>query len=100
VSSEAVQRWHVPAPDEVDWRSWDGEYVVRVAATGCTHLLSPLAGSVLTTLLESPQPVTPHQLAALWLGEAALQPGEAELQAIASVLVGLHGLGLAEPLAS
>lgn len=34
----------------MEWREWDGEFVVRVGDTGATYLLSALAGEALKAL--------------------------------------------------
>ena len=41
-------RWSLPG--RVDWREWDGEFVVRVEAAAQTYLLSALAGEVLKAI--------------------------------------------------
>jgi hypothetical protein len=41
-------RWSVPG--EVDFREWDGEFVVRVGSTAQTYLLSSLAGEALKAM--------------------------------------------------
>ncbi|HWR87770.1 MAG TPA: hypothetical protein VN277_05060 [Acidiferrobacterales bacterium] len=41
-------RWSVPGL--VDWREWDGEFVVRVDSTAQTYLLSALAGEALKAI--------------------------------------------------
>jgi hypothetical protein len=41
-------RWSVPG--EIDWREWDGEFVVRVDSTAHTYLLSALAGEALKAM--------------------------------------------------
>ena len=46
--------WHVVAPHALSWREWDGEVVVYNDATGSTHHLGPLGGSVLSALHRHP----------------------------------------------
>jgi hypothetical protein len=42
------ERWSISG--QIDWREWDGEFVVRAHRSGITYLLSPLAGQVLKAL--------------------------------------------------
>jgi PqqD family protein of HPr-rel-A system len=42
----------------VVWRTWGDETAVYDAATGNTHLLTPLAGRVFEWLLTAPDPLT------------------------------------------
>lgn len=46
-SAERV-RWSILG--QVDWREWDGEFVVRAERSGITTLLAPWAGQVLKAL--------------------------------------------------
>ena len=41
-------RWSVPG--QIDWREWDGEFVVRVDSTAQTYLLSALAGEAMKAM--------------------------------------------------
>jgi hypothetical protein len=43
-----VGRWSVPG--QIDWREWDGEFVVRVDSTAQTYLLSAVAGEALKAM--------------------------------------------------
>ena len=46
--SAAIKRWSLSGV--LDWREWDGEFVVRHDDSGATCLLSPLAGETLKAL--------------------------------------------------
>ena len=46
--SAALARWLLVGP--LDWREWDGEFVVRVDGSGTTCILSALAGETIKAL--------------------------------------------------
>lgn len=101
--SAKVGRWSLQGT--VDWREWDGEFVVRVDDTAATYLLSTLAGETLRVLREGPahvdeisarvfadveprSPITASLVATF--GEAA-----SDTQVLLEVLAELESLGLA-----
>lgn len=47
-SAAELGRWSVPG--QIDWREWDGEFVVRVNSTAQTYVLSALAGEALKAM--------------------------------------------------
>jgi len=68
-------RWRSVPRAALAWREWDGDFVVRNDRSGSTHLLGPLAGSILLALtamdgagsvddlaiaLEAPVPIEPN----------------------------------------
>jgi hypothetical protein len=97
MSSPSVLRWRSVAPDAIDWRKWDGEIVVRNERTGSTHLLGPLAGSVLQVLLEADGALSVGDIA-VRLGEEPAATATADrCAAIDGVLADFKRLLLAEP---
>jgi PqqD family protein of HPr-rel-A system len=57
-----VQSWQAPPPHLVAVREWDDEFVVFNDATGDTHHLGTLAGTVLLVLLDHPDGLSPSAL--------------------------------------
>ena len=51
-------KWVVPKWVRLQWRRWDGEYVVFNPASGHTHVLNGLAAKALKELQESPSSTT------------------------------------------
>lgn len=51
VSAE-LGRWSLQG--RLDWREWDGEFVVRADDTAATYLLSTLAGEAIKALRDGP----------------------------------------------
>ena len=98
MSSPSALRWRSVPPDAIAWREWDGEFVVRNERSGSSHLLGPLAGSVLQLLLEADGAMSVADIAAR-LGDpgAAAAAGSEEYAAIDAVLSEFKRLGLAEP---
>lgn len=89
-----------PAPREavvrhaagLQWQRWDDETVVRVDATGATHLLAPAAAAVFGALVDAPGGVTVAGLA-----DALFDPPDpADLDALLACLDGLGELGIVE----
>jgi PqqD family protein of HPr-rel-A system len=52
--AEAPSRWRALPPDELNWRAFDDEVVVRNDRTGTTHALTPPAGRIFLALLAQP----------------------------------------------
>jgi PqqD family protein of HPr-rel-A system len=96
MSSPSALRWRSVPPDAVVWREWDGEFVVRNERSGSTHLLAPLAGSVLQVLLEADGALSVADMAAR-LGDPAAAAGPEGYAAIDAVLSEFKRLGLAQP---
>ena len=97
MASQPAPRWRSVAPDAIVWREWEGEFVLRNERTGSSHLLSPLAGSVLQVLLHSDRALTSIDIATR-LGQAHAVATDADgCAAIDEVLSEFHRLGLAAP---
>ena len=71
MSSLSAPRWRRVPRDAIVWREWDGELVVRNERSGSSHLLSPLAATVLQILLEADDALSVGAIAARLL---ALHP--------------------------
>jgi len=100
--SVELGRWSLQG--SIDWREWDGEFVVRCDASAATYLLSTLAGETLKALRDGPAHV--EDIGARVFGDSA-KPSPATAALIASfadvqsdtqgllgVLKELEGLGL------
>ncbi len=87
--------WRVPAECNLSWRRWQDEFVVYDSASGNTHVLDLLSGSVLSAL-----EIGPSTISSLVSGLQALFP-EADQNTlesqIARSLQALRRLELAEP---
>ena len=70
---------------------------MRNERSGSTHLLAPLAGSVLQVLLESDGTVSVADIAAQLGDHLAAAPAPDQYAAIDAVLAEFKRLGLAEP---
>lgn len=92
--------WRVARQDGFDWRAWDDEFVVRVAATGATCLLSALAGHALIALKDAADGVAFHDLAAALFGIGQDTATQDEADALTQALTQLEHLGLVEATAS
>ena len=95
--SESPSRWHTVPPDALAWRELDGEYVLHNTLTGSTHLLEPLAGEVLRTLVEAGSAMSISDLVARLRGDSADEDISEWSAAIEAVLSEFQRLGLAEP---
>ena len=90
--------WRSVPPDAIAWREWDGEFVVRNERSGSSHLLGPLAGSVLQVLLEADGALSVADIAARLSDQpAAAAAGSDRYAAIDAVLSEFKRLGLAQP---
>ena len=96
MSSPPALLWRSVPPDAIVWREWDGEFVVRNERSGSTHLLAPLAGSVLQVLMEADAALSIADIAAR-LSDAAAATGSEGYTAIDAVLSEFKRLGLAQP---
>ena len=96
MASPSALRWRVP-PDAILWHEWDGEFVVRNERSGSTHLLGPLAGSVLQVLREADAALSVADIAARLGDHLAAAPTPDQYAAIDAVLSEFKRLGLAEP---
>ena len=97
MSSPSALRWRSVPPDAIVWREWDDEFVVRNERSGSTHLLAPLAGSVLQVLLEADGALSVADIAARLGDHLAAAPASDQCAAIDAVLAEFKRLGLAEP---
>ena len=96
MSSPSALLWRSVPPDAIAWREWDGEFVVRNERSGSTHLLGPLAGTVLQALLQADAALSVADIAAR-LSEPAAEAGTDGYAAIDAVLSEFKRLGLAQP---
>lgn len=96
MSSPSALRWRSVSPDAIAWREWGGEFVVRNERSGSTHLLAPLAGSVLQVLLEADGALSVADIAS-GLGDPPAAAAPDRYAAIDAVLSEFKRLGLAEP---
>ena len=94
--SPSALRWRSVRPDAIALREWDGDFVVRNERSGSTHLLAPLAGSVLQVLLKANAALSVADIATR-LDEPAAEPGTDGYAAIDAVLSEFKRLGLAQP---
>ena len=95
-------RWSILG--QVDWREWDGEFVLRAERSGITTLLAPWAGQVLKALRaggcdadEIARRLHADRLqsgAASTALTAAFADPAADTQHVAAVLAELEALGL------
>jgi len=95
-------RWTLQGP--IDWREWDGEFVVRHDPSATTYLLTALAGETLRALREGAAHLDEialrvlHDAAPRSVATAALIASFADTAAdtkgLLSVLHELEGLGL------
>ena len=88
--------WSVPSSNALRWRHWDSQFVVFNTASGDTHFLNDLAGTVLQFL--EPAPSTIPEI----LGHLEKSTGESigpELtQQIRALIEKLDESGLIEPI--
>lgn len=96
-SASAPHHWRSVAPDAIVWREWDGEYVVRNERSGSSHLLGPLAGSVLQMLLEAEGALSVQAIAAGLDDPQGATVDADRCAAIDEVLSEFHRLDLAQP---
>jgi hypothetical protein len=97
MSSLSAPRWRRVPRDAIVWREWDGEFVVRNERSGSTHLLGPLAGTVLQILLDADDTLSVADIAAR-LGDPQAAAADPDwCPAINEVLAEFHRLDLAEP---
>ena len=97
MSSPSALRWRSAPADAIAWREWDGEFVVRNERSGSSHLLGPLAGSVLQVLLEGKGAMSVADIAAQLGDHLADAPAPDQYAAIDAVLSEFKRLGLADP---
>lgn len=99
----ASERWHLIKPDSTGWREWDGDVVVHVGCRADTHLLSPTAGAVLRTFLDSGEALTLQAAFERTFGDPqapATPMGEAERDSMSAIVQGLERIGLLSRLPS
>ena len=97
MSSLSAPRWRSVPPDAIVWREWDGEFVLRNECTGSSHLLGPLAGSVLHVLLHADRALSIADIATRLGQEHAVATDADRFAAIDEVLSEFRRLGLAAP---
>lgn len=94
--SASISRWHTVCREALTWRQLDGEVAVYNAQSGSTHLLEPLAGDVLRTLVEEGSGMTVPDLISRLRGNVAADDFSDWFAAIENVLSEFERLGLAE----
>jgi PqqD family protein of HPr-rel-A system len=87
--------WRSVPPDAIVWREWDGELVVRNEVTGSSHLLAPLAGTVLQALLAADAGLSVEAIVAR-VNEELDPAAPASYGAVEEVLAEFRRLGLAQ----
>lgn len=90
-------RWYAPSVEVLALRELDGELVVYNAASGGTHLLEPLAGEVLRTLVEADSAMSMSDLVARLRADTVDEDVSEWSAAIEAALSEFRRLGLAEP---
>jgi PqqD family protein of HPr-rel-A system len=88
-------RWRGTPVPALAWRDWDGGFVVYNPSTGSTHLLAPVAGSVLRLLSVAEAGATLAELADGLEVDAHTEDRQDCLALIAKVLDEFNRLGLA-----
>ncbi len=91
--------WGAAPPSHFDWREWDGDIVVFVAATGDTHELGPEGSTLLGAMLGHPGA---WHRAEVWLsmtttevdGSPATDFTDGELRAFEHLLASLQRIGV------
>ena len=98
MTSAFAPHWRTVLPHGIAWHAWDGEFVVRDERSGSTHLLGPLAGSVLQVLLKADAALSVADIAAR-LGDqlSAASSAPEGYAAIDAILSEFKRLGLAQP---
>ena len=97
MSSPSALLWRSVPPDAIAWHEWDGELVVRNEGSGSSHLLGPLAGSVLQVLLEADGALSVADISAALRDDLAATAAPDRCAAIDAVLSEFKRVGLAEP---
>ena len=102
MDSTARRRWKAAGAEDIDWRSWDGEVVARVARSGATYLLSETASAAFTQLNAADSALSAPELAVRLFPDAGEEPEQTRhetRQALEVLLAELQALGLVRPLA-
>jgi PqqD family protein of HPr-rel-A system len=97
MSSLSALRWRSVPPHAIAWHEWDGEFVVRNERSGSTHLLGPLAGSVLQVLLKADAALSVADISAALGDHPAATVAPDRHAAVDAVLSEFKRLGLAQP---
>ncbi len=88
------ERWCLPVDVELIWQSWDDEVIVYNTASGQTHLLDALSGTVLKEIENHPGTIP--QLAKRLSDKLGLD-SQVLLDRLADICNHFDNLGLAEP---
>lgn len=96
--ADPAVRWRIPSDEVLDWHDWGDELVVRAASCAQTHLLSPIAGSVLLALLDTRSSLNIDSLFAHAVGDAQagsrIAMSAAERESLRAILAELERSGL------
>jgi hypothetical protein len=98
LNPESLPRWRLRAPGALDWREWDGEFVVRSGSSGDTCLLSAVAGHAVIAL-KAAGPLSVPELVTQLFGTTTGGLSDAEVDALQATLGQLQHLGLVEAVA-
>ena len=88
-------RWRLAAPDALHLHRWDDEVAAYDGATGDTHLLSPIAATILQSLRGAPATLTELSERGATLDDT-FSPHELR-QYVDLALGDLRKLGIVEP---
>jgi len=86
--------WRVIGDDALQFRSWDGEFVVYNALSGDTHILEEAAAQLLLALQRAPADVL--SLARLLADQWQCELNDEFLREIDMALTDMHALSLVE----
>lgn len=93
ILTASVKRWRAA---DLKWKSWEDGKLVFHTASGNTHVVNPLAASILRTLAD--QPTGPAEVSQRIAAEAQLENDDELLQSVEKLLANLDELGLIEPI--
>jgi hypothetical protein len=97
-TSVLAARWQASGAEQIDWREWDGEYVVYVFPQATTHLLGGTAGIVLRTLSATADALSTDEIGARGFGVSSApdggMPSVEEHSALQAILFDLERIGV------
>ena len=77
----------------MQWREWEGEFVVRDGRSGATHLLAQASGTILVVLTQSASPLSAQEIAG-HLGNGVPTDEPVTASHIERILLELERIGL------
>ena len=90
--------WCIAENQRIQWRDWDGTYVVFSPLSGETHLLDVSSGRVLTRVIN--QPLSIEEIQMDLSNFLQVDSDEELLGAVVQILRELEDAGLIEPVSS